>query len=159
MELILKDIGNRHGSESPEMDQPDYDSVASDEDTEQEPTSGKDERTKVHQEFHWVYSSVCGIKFNCDRSSQSSESSDLSDSPITVQEFMEVKSALTASEVKIHQLLKVNCHLGEELRLMQSKVSSQITPQNNFIFCHIAQPCSTLPSLLQTFVLVELPPE
>lgn len=48
MELILKDIGNRHGCESPEMDQPDYDSVASDEDTEQEPTSGKDERTKVH---------------------------------------------------------------------------------------------------------------
>uniref|UniRef100_A0A671S9L8 ARF GTPase-activating protein GIT2-like n=1 Tax=Sinocyclocheilus anshuiensis TaxID=1608454 RepID=A0A671S9L8_9TELE len=102
VELILKDIGNRHGSESPEMDQPDYDSVASDEDTEQEPTSGKDERTK---------------------------SSDLSDSPITVQEFMEVKSALTASEAKIQQLLKVNCHLGEELRLMQSKVSCRITPQ------------------------------
>uniref|UniRef100_A0A8C2I2G0 G protein-coupled receptor kinase interacting ArfGAP 2b n=1 Tax=Cyprinus carpio TaxID=7962 RepID=A0A8C2I2G0_CYPCA len=97
VELILKDIGNRHGSESPEMDQPDYDSVASDEDTEQEPTSGKDERTK---------------------------SSDLSDSPITVQEFMEVKSALTASEAKIQQLLKVNCHLGEELRLMQSKGST-----------------------------------
>uniref|UniRef100_A0A673MH77 G protein-coupled receptor kinase interacting ArfGAP 2b n=1 Tax=Sinocyclocheilus rhinocerous TaxID=307959 RepID=A0A673MH77_9TELE len=97
VELILKDIGNHHGSESPEMDQPDYDSVASDEDTEQEPTSGKDERTK---------------------------SSDLSDSPITVQELMEVKSALTASEAKIQQLLKVNCHLGEELRLMQSKLNS-----------------------------------
>lgn len=54
---------------------------------------------------------------------QSSESSDLSDGPITVQEFMEVKSALTASEAKIQQLLKVNCHLSEELRLMQSKVS------------------------------------
>ncbi|XP_059395838.1 ARF GTPase-activating protein GIT2-like isoform X1 [Carassius carassius] len=100
VELILKDIGNRHGSESPEMDQPDYDSVASDEDTEQEPTSGKEERTK------------------------SSESSDLSDCPITVQEFMEVKSALTASEAKIQQLLKVNCHLSEELRLMQSKLNS-----------------------------------
>uniref|UniRef100_A0A673LDW4 ARF GTPase-activating protein GIT2-like n=1 Tax=Sinocyclocheilus rhinocerous TaxID=307959 RepID=A0A673LDW4_9TELE len=97
VELILKDIGNRHGSESSEMDQPDYDSVASDEDTEQELTSGKDERTK---------------------------SSDLSDSPITVQEFMEVKSALTTSEAKIQQLLKVNCHLSEELRLMQSKVST-----------------------------------
>lgn len=54
---------------------------------------------------------------------QSSESSDLSDGPITVQEFMEVKSALTASEAKIQQLLKVNCHLSEELRLMQGKVS------------------------------------
>uniref|UniRef100_A0A672P936 ARF GTPase-activating protein GIT2-like n=1 Tax=Sinocyclocheilus grahami TaxID=75366 RepID=A0A672P936_SINGR len=88
------------GGESSEMDQPDYDSVASDEDTEQELTSGKDERTK------------------------SSESSDLSDSPITVQEFMEVKSALTTSEAKIQQLLKVNCHLSEELRLMQSKNST-----------------------------------
>ncbi|XP_051973589.1 ARF GTPase-activating protein GIT2b isoform X1 [Xyrauchen texanus] len=100
VELILKDIGNRHGSESPEIDQPDYDSVASDEDTEHEPSSGKDERTK------------------------SSESSDLSDSPITVQEFMEVKSALNASEAKIQQLLKVNCRLSEELKLMQGKLNS-----------------------------------
>lgn len=50
VELILKDIGSRHGSESQELDQPDYDSVASDEDTEREPASGKDERTKVHLE-------------------------------------------------------------------------------------------------------------
>ncbi|XP_072514533.1 ARF GTPase-activating protein GIT2b isoform X2 [Salminus brasiliensis] len=100
VELILKDIGSRHGSESQELDQPDYDSVASDEDTEREPASGKDERTK------------------------SSESSDLSDGPITVQEFMEVKSALNASEAKIQQLLKVNCHLSEELRIMQSKLNS-----------------------------------
>ncbi|XP_063067746.1 ARF GTPase-activating protein GIT2b isoform X2 [Engraulis encrasicolus] len=99
VELILKGIGNRHGSESQDMDQPDYDSVASDEDTEREPASGKEERTK------------------------SSESSDLSDGPITVQEFMEVKTALNASEAKIQQLLKVNCHLSEELRMMQNKLS------------------------------------
>uniref|UniRef100_A0A672PBD4 ARF GTPase-activating protein GIT2-like n=1 Tax=Sinocyclocheilus grahami TaxID=75366 RepID=A0A672PBD4_SINGR len=115
---ILTDAKRRQQGNTPDnfkgdeggfwMDQPDYDSVASDEDTEQELTSGKDERTK------------------------SSESSDLSDSPITVQEFMEVKSALTTSEAKIQQLLKVNCHLSEELRLMQSKVSSQITPQHDF---------------------------
>uniref|UniRef100_A0A674PNI4 G protein-coupled receptor kinase interacting ArfGAP 2b n=1 Tax=Takifugu rubripes TaxID=31033 RepID=A0A674PNI4_TAKRU len=84
VELILQGIDGRHDSESQDNDQPDYDSVASDEDP-------------------------------------SSESSDLSDGPITVQEFMEVKSALTASEAKIQQLLKVNCHLSEELRLMQSK--------------------------------------
>ncbi|KAL2087711.1 hypothetical protein ACEWY4_016539 [Coilia grayii] len=99
VELILKGIGNRHGSETQDMDQPDYDSVASDEDTEREPASGKEERTK------------------------SSESSDLSDGPITVQEFMEVKTALNASEAKIQQLLKVNCHLSEELRMMQNKLS------------------------------------
>ena len=56
---------------------------------------------------------------------QSSESSDLSDGPITVQEFMEVKSALNASEAKIQQLLKLNCHLSEELRMMQGKVGGE----------------------------------
>uniref|UniRef100_A0A8C4HUG0 Arf-GAP domain-containing protein n=1 Tax=Dicentrarchus labrax TaxID=13489 RepID=A0A8C4HUG0_DICLA len=90
VELILQGIDSRHNSESQDNDQPDYDSVASDEDPVQEAT--------------------CGDK-----------SSDLSDGPITVQEFMEVKSALTASEAKIQQLLKVNCHLSEELRSMQSK--------------------------------------
>uniref|UniRef100_A0A8C4HSL8 Arf-GAP domain-containing protein n=1 Tax=Dicentrarchus labrax TaxID=13489 RepID=A0A8C4HSL8_DICLA len=92
---------SRHNSESQDNDQPDYDSVASDEDPVQEAT--------------------CGDSCN-DRRTKSSESSDLSDGPITVQEFMEVKSALTASEAKIQQLLKVNCHLSEELRSMQSKV-------------------------------------
>ncbi|XP_078143846.1 ARF GTPase-activating protein GIT2b isoform X4 [Centroberyx gerrardi] len=100
VELILKGIDSRHGSESQDNDQPDYDSVASDEDPVQEAT--------------------CGDNCN-DGRTKSSESSDLSDGPITVQEFMEVKSALTASEAKIQQLLKVNCHLSEELRMMQSK--------------------------------------
>uniref|UniRef100_A0A4W6D109 G protein-coupled receptor kinase interacting ArfGAP 2b n=1 Tax=Lates calcarifer TaxID=8187 RepID=A0A4W6D109_LATCA len=95
VELILQGIDSRHNSESQDNDQPDYDSVASDEDPVQEV-------------------SVCYYY----------ESSDLSDGPITVQEFMEVKSALTASEAKIQQLLKVNCHLSEELRMMQSKLNS-----------------------------------
>lgn len=56
VELILKDIGRRLGSESQEPEQPDYDSVASDEDAEREPGSGKDERTKVC--FSYRYS--CG---------------------------------------------------------------------------------------------------
>ncbi|XP_046900861.1 ARF GTPase-activating protein GIT2-like isoform X3 [Hypomesus transpacificus] len=103
VELILKGTSSRHGSESQDNDQPDYDSVASDEDGDREPVSennGNMGRTK------------------------SSESSDLSDGPITVQEFLEVKTALTASEAKIQQLLKVNCHLNEELRLMQGKLNS-----------------------------------
>uniref|UniRef100_A0A674MZ49 G protein-coupled receptor kinase interacting ArfGAP 2b n=1 Tax=Takifugu rubripes TaxID=31033 RepID=A0A674MZ49_TAKRU len=101
VELILQGIDGRHDSESQDNDQPDYDSVASDEDPVQEAT--------------------CGDSSSNERRTKSSESSDLSDGPITVQEFMEVKSALTASEAKIQQLLKVNCHLSEELRLMQSK--------------------------------------
>ncbi|XP_034564745.1 ARF GTPase-activating protein GIT2b isoform X5 [Notolabrus celidotus] len=103
VELILQGINSRHNSESQDNDQPDYDSVASDEDPVQEAT--------------------CGDSCN-DRRTKSSESSDLSDGPITVQEFMEVKTALTASEAKIQQLLKVNCHLSEELRMMQGKLSS-----------------------------------
>ncbi|XP_041079933.1 ARF GTPase-activating protein GIT2-like isoform X13 [Polyodon spathula] len=98
IELILKNIGSRHGSESQDNDQPDYDSVASDEDTDLEPSSVKTNRAK-------------------------SVDSDLSDGPITVQEFMEVKNALMASEAKIHQLMKVNSNLSDELRLMQKKAS------------------------------------
>uniref|UniRef100_A0A8C2ZZ64 G protein-coupled receptor kinase interacting ArfGAP 2b n=1 Tax=Cyclopterus lumpus TaxID=8103 RepID=A0A8C2ZZ64_CYCLU len=91
---------SRHNSDSQDNDQPDYDSVASDEEPAQEAT--------------------CGDSCNDGRT----KSSDLSDGPITVQEFMEVKSALTASEAKIQQLLKVNCHLSEELRSMQGQLNS-----------------------------------
>ncbi|XP_021461094.1 ARF GTPase-activating protein GIT2a isoform X11 [Oncorhynchus mykiss] len=97
IELILKSVSIRRGSEGLDNDQPDYDSVASDEDTDQEPPSGKD-RTK-------------------------SLDSDLSDGPVTVQEFLEVKHALSASEAKIKQLMKVNSNLSGELRLMQKKAS------------------------------------
>ncbi|XP_034402100.1 ARF GTPase-activating protein GIT2-like isoform X1 [Cyclopterus lumpus] len=103
VELILQGIDSRHNSDSQDNDQPDYDSVASDEEPAQEAT--------------------CGDSCN-DGRTKSSESSDLSDGPITVQEFMEVKSALTASEAKIQQLLKVNCHLSEELRSMQGQLNS-----------------------------------
>lgn len=50
VELILQGIGSRHNSESQDNDQPDYDSVASDEDPVQEATCGEsstDRRTKV----------------------------------------------------------------------------------------------------------------
>ncbi|XP_051777348.1 ARF GTPase-activating protein GIT2a isoform X6 [Erpetoichthys calabaricus] len=96
IELVLKNIGSRHGSESQDNDQPDYDSVASDEDTDHEPTGVKASRAK-------------------------SMDSDFSDGPVSVQEFMEVKNALTASEAKIQQLMKVNSNLSDELRLMQKK--------------------------------------
>uniref|UniRef100_A0A8C8GKS1 Arf-GAP domain-containing protein n=1 Tax=Oncorhynchus tshawytscha TaxID=74940 RepID=A0A8C8GKS1_ONCTS len=103
VELILKSVSIRRGSEGLDNDQPDYDSVASDEDTDQEPPSGKD-RTKVTNAM--------------------SLDSDLSDGPVTVQEFLEVKHALSASEAKIKQLMKVNSNLSGELRLMQKKLHS-----------------------------------
>uniref|UniRef100_A0A673CV76 Arf-GAP domain-containing protein n=1 Tax=Sphaeramia orbicularis TaxID=375764 RepID=A0A673CV76_9TELE len=99
VELILKSVPVRHCSDSQDNDQPDYDSVASDEDTDQEVPSSKGDRTK-------------------------SLDSDLSDSPVTMQEYMEVKHALSASEAKIQQLMKANNNLSDELRLMQKKLQS-----------------------------------
>uniref|UniRef100_A0A8D2AWY0 GIT ArfGAP 2 n=1 Tax=Sciurus vulgaris TaxID=55149 RepID=A0A8D2AWY0_SCIVU len=83
VELILKTLNNQHSIESQDNDQPDYDSVASDEDTDLETTASKANRQK-------------------------SLDSDLSDGPITVQEFMEVKNALVVSEAKIQQLMKAS---------------------------------------------------
>lgn len=47
VELILKTINNQHTIESQDNDQPDYDSVASDEDTDLEATASKANRQKV----------------------------------------------------------------------------------------------------------------
>ncbi|XP_058996892.1 ARF GTPase-activating protein GIT2 isoform X9 [Mustela lutreola] len=105
VELILKSINNQHSVESQDNDQPDYDSVASDEDTDLEATASKANRQK-------------------------SLDSDLSDGPVTVQEFMEVKNALVASEAKILQLMKVNNNLSDELRIMQKK-ASRLEKQNS----------------------------
>ncbi|XP_067376053.1 ARF GTPase-activating protein GIT2a isoform X8 [Channa argus] len=98
VEHILKSVAVRHGSESQENDQPDYDSVASDEDTDQELPLRKGDRTK-------------------------SLDSDFSDGPITMQEYLDVKNALSASETKIQHLMKANNNLSDELRLMQKKAS------------------------------------
>ncbi|VTJ76673.1 ARF GTPase-activating protein GIT2 isoform X8 [Marmota monax] len=105
VELILKTINNQNSIESQDNDQPDYDSVASDEDTDLETTASKANRQK-------------------------SLDSDLSDGPVTVQEFMEVKNALVASEAKIQQLMKVNNNLSDELRIMQKK-ASRLEKQNS----------------------------
>ncbi|XP_035494607.2 ARF GTPase-activating protein GIT2a isoform X4 [Scophthalmus maximus] len=99
VELILKSVAVRHCSDNQDNDQPDYDSVASDEDTDQELPSSKGDRTK-------------------------SLDSDLSDSPITMQEYLDVKNALSVSEAKIQQLMKANNNLSDELRLMQKKLQS-----------------------------------
>lgn len=55
---------------------------------------------------------------------QSMDSSDLSDGPITLQEYLEVKKALASSEAKVQQLMKVNNNLSEELRRLQKEVGS-----------------------------------
>ncbi|XP_019504645.1 PREDICTED: ARF GTPase-activating protein GIT2 isoform X6 [Hipposideros armiger] len=106
VELILKTISNQHSIESEDNDQPDYDSVASDEDPDLEATTSKAHRQK-------------------------SLDSDLSDGPVTVQEFMEVKNALVASEAKIQQLMKVNNNLSDELRIMQKKLLTLQSENSN----------------------------
>lgn len=52
----------------------------------------------------------------------------MSDGPVTAQEYMQVKNALVASEVKIQQLMKVNINLSDELRIMQKKVREEPLP-------------------------------
>ncbi|XP_026980317.1 ARF GTPase-activating protein GIT2 isoform X7 [Sagmatias obliquidens] len=47
VELILKTISNQHSGESQDNDQPDYDSVASDEDTDLDTTASKAHRQKL----------------------------------------------------------------------------------------------------------------
>ncbi|KAM3854787.1 ARF GTPase-activating protein GIT1 isoform 4-T4 [Vipera latastei] len=83
-------------------DQHDYDSVASDEDTDQEPlrsaNAGRNNRAR------------------------SMDSSDLSDGAITLQEYLEVKKALAVSEAKVQQLMKVNNSLSDELRRLQREI-------------------------------------
>ncbi|KAM8993247.1 ARF GTPase-activating protein GIT2 isoform 1-T1 [Ara ararauna] len=106
VELILKSISNQHSSESQDNDQPDYDSVASDEDTDLETNATKSNRQK-------------------------SLDSDLSDGPVTAQEYMQVKNALVASEVKIQQLMKVNINLSDELRIMQKKLQTLQSENTN----------------------------
>ncbi|XP_060138077.1 ARF GTPase-activating protein GIT2 isoform X5 [Zootoca vivipara] len=98
VELILKSVNSQHSSESQDNDQPDYDSVASDEEVDLETSSVKAPRQK-------------------------SLDSDLSDGPITAHEYLQVKNALVASEMKIQQLMKVNINLSDELRIMQKKAS------------------------------------
>ncbi|KAM9118581.1 ARF GTPase-activating protein GIT2 isoform 1-T1 [Pangshura tecta] len=106
VELILKAINSQHSSESQDNDQPDYDSVASDEDTDLEANAAKANRQK-------------------------SLDSDLSDGPVTAQEYMQVKNALVASEVKIQQLMKVNINLSDELRTMQKKLQTLQSENTN----------------------------
>ncbi|XP_063310723.1 ARF GTPase-activating protein GIT2 isoform X2 [Pelobates fuscus] len=99
IELVLKSISNQHSSESQDNDQPDYDSVASDEETDLEPLPNKTSRGK-------------------------SLDADVADGAVTVQEFLDVKNALVASEAKIQQLMKVNNNLSDELRIMQKKLQT-----------------------------------
>ncbi|XP_068126443.1 ARF GTPase-activating protein GIT1 isoform X4 [Hyperolius riggenbachi] len=80
-------------------DQHDYDSVASDEDPDQD-----------------------SLRNSRNNRARSMDSSDLSDGPITLQEYLEVKKALATSDAKVQQLMKVNNNLSEELRRLQREI-------------------------------------
>lgn len=68
----------------------------------------------------------CLIHFHLPHAArQSMDSSDLSDGPITLQEYLEVKKALASSEAKVQQLMKVNNNLSEELRRLQKEVRTE----------------------------------
>ncbi|KAM8902790.1 LOW QUALITY PROTEIN: ARF GTPase-activating protein GIT1 [Spinachia spinachia] len=90
-------------------DQHDYDSVASDEDTDSELTAQNNNNTQRSNR------------------AKSMDSSDLSDGPITLQEYLEVKKALASSEAKVQQLMKVNNNLSEELQRLQKEITRMQT--------------------------------
>ncbi|KAB1255126.1 ARF GTPase-activating protein GIT2 [Camelus dromedarius] len=136
VELILKTVNNQHSIENQDNEQPDYDSVASDEDTDLEAAASKANRQKVRWHIAHTKGDCVALSHlsSCETalfvnhlraspvgSALESLDSDLSDGPVTVQEFMEVKNALVASEAKIQQLMKVNNNLSDELRIMQKK--------------------------------------
>ncbi|NXJ73382.1 GIT1 protein, partial [Trogon melanurus] len=112
-------------SQSDLDDQHDYDSVASDEDTDQEllRNASRNNRARVSPGHSrdpsclWLRDSGAEPLFL-----QSMDSSDLSDGPITLQEYLEVKKALAASEAKVQQLMKVNNSLSDELRRLQREI-------------------------------------
>ncbi|XP_060640748.2 ARF GTPase-activating protein GIT2 isoform X1 [Anolis sagrei] len=96
VELILRAIG----TESHDHDQPDYDSVASDEELDPDSNSSKAPRQKSLDSEVWEGGAI------------------------SAQEFLQVKNALAASEAKIQQLMKVNVNLGDELKNMQKKLQT-----------------------------------
>ncbi|XP_076000477.1 ARF GTPase-activating protein GIT1 isoform X2 [Genypterus blacodes] len=101
-------------------DQHDYDSVASDEDTDSELTTQNNSNTQRSNR------------------AKSMDSSDLSDGPITLQEYLEVKKALASSEAKVQQLMKVNNNLSEELRRLQKEITRMQTENSALRVCQQA---------------------
>ncbi|XP_041658294.1 ARF GTPase-activating protein GIT1 isoform X2 [Cheilinus undulatus] len=101
-------------------DQHDYDSVASDEDTDSELTAQNNNNTQRSNR------------------AKSMDSSDLSDGPITLQEYLEVKKALASSEAKVQQLMKVNNNLSEELRRLQKEITRTQTENSVLRGCQQA---------------------
>ncbi|KAG8590502.1 hypothetical protein GDO81_006782 [Engystomops pustulosus] len=100
-------------------DQHDYDSVASDEDTDQELLrNSRNNRARVRGSEDVPHARTPDEH----NRSVSMDSSDLSDGPITLQEYLEVKKALATSDAKVQQLMKVNNNLSEELRRLQREI-------------------------------------
>ncbi|XP_026578566.1 ARF GTPase-activating protein GIT1-like [Pseudonaja textilis] len=99
-------------------DQHDYDSVASDEDTDQEPlrsaNAARNNRARSKPKL---------TPFSPPPPpGRAMDSSDLSDGAITLQEYLEVKKALAVSEAKVQQLVNVNNSLSDELRRLQREI-------------------------------------
>ncbi|KAF1410318.1 ARF GTPase-activating protein GIT1, partial [Spheniscus humboldti] len=111
-------------SQSDLDDQHDYDSVASDEDTDQELLRNASRNNRARVSPGPPPRTLPQLRDPAAEplSPQSMDSSDLSDGPITLQEYLEVKKALAASEAKVQQLMKVNNSLSDELRRLQREI-------------------------------------
>ncbi|XP_002739442.1 ARF GTPase-activating protein GIT1-like, partial [Saccoglossus kowalevskii] len=89
-------------------DEPLYDSVA-----------GSDDEPDLEEQLNAV-EQESSPKSN--RRTASMASSELSDGPITIEEYLEVKKAHASAEAKIQQLATMNKNMTQEINLLQSMV-------------------------------------
>lgn len=102
-----KDDGETKGNVSD--DEPLYDSVASDEEIADEKvsTESKEKNGNDRSEVSMM---------------QSVTSSDLSDGPITLEEYLVVKKQLATSEAHVHHLMQNNKDMKQEISLLQNMI-------------------------------------
>ncbi|KAI0238320.1 ARF GTPase-activating protein GIT2 [Lamellibrachia satsuma] len=108
-------------------DEPLYDSVASDEDYASIGDSHSAKGIKVDDKPDLPPDPVTNSNRSSSPSSmisftESHGSSDMSDAPITVQEYIEVKRALAESQCQVKQLIQTNQDLKQEITLLQNMV-------------------------------------
>ncbi|KAK2177809.1 hypothetical protein NP493_577g00006 [Ridgeia piscesae] len=142
-------------------DEPLYDSVASDEDYASIGDSHSAKGIKVDDKPELPPDPVTHSNRSSSPSSmisftESHGSSDLSDTPITVQEYIEVKRALAESQCQVKQLMQTNQDLKQEITLLQNMVGLVLSclvlsclvlsclVLSCFLLCLVCYPCVVL---------------
>ncbi|KAJ8042761.1 ARF GTPase-activating protein GIT2 [Holothuria leucospilota] len=127
--ITKQDIFESHGKPPPippsthdrsmsPIDEPVYDRVASDdEDKDYKEIDDVDVGGNEHKRKKPIDG-----KSAKEKRTESAESSECSDGPISLDEYMELKQALAAAEARIQQLLSLNKTLNQDYNMLQSMV-------------------------------------